>query len=59
MLFIERVVYGKTTSSSIKVAILVMCFGIGLSTVHDVDVTAGGLLVASGEQLRRLQTKPN
>jgi len=47
VLFIERVVYGKTTSSSIKVAILVMCFGIGLSTVHDVDVTAGGLLVAS------------
>ena len=51
VLIIERLVYAKTTSTSVKLAILVMCIGIALSTVTDIDVTLSGLLVGVGAVL--------
>ena len=46
VMLLERIFYQKTSTASIKGAVVVMCIGIALATVTDATVTTAGALIA-------------
>ena len=47
LMLIERLVFNKQSSTSVKCAVLIMSIGIGLATVTDATITNIGLVIAS------------